>query len=94
MLWKLITGDGRLGFTPVEALDFGLDRPPLRPAVTGHAHSDTGYILLGLIIERAPGRGHRKEETMRLEDRMVLVAGEARFVTRPCQAKGGGTHML
>ncbi len=55
---KLITGDGRSGFTPMETLDFVLDRDPLFPAGTGYAYTDTGYILLGLIIERVSGRSY------------------------------------
>ena len=58
VFWKLVTGDGQSGFTPMETLGFVLDREPLFPAGTGYAYTDTGYILLGLIIERASGRSY------------------------------------
>lgn len=56
VFWKLVTGDGESGFTPLENLGYVLDREPLFPAGAGYAYTDTGYVLLGLIIERASGR--------------------------------------
>jgi D-alanyl-D-alanine carboxypeptidase len=56
--WKLATGEGESGFTPIECLGFVMDREPLFPAGAGYAYTDTGYILLGLIIERASGRSY------------------------------------
>jgi D-alanyl-D-alanine carboxypeptidase len=56
VFWKLVTGDGASGFTPLENLEFVLDREPHFPAGEGYAYTDTGYILLGLIIERVTGR--------------------------------------
>jgi D-alanyl-D-alanine carboxypeptidase len=35
-----------------------LDRPPLFPAGTGFAYSDTGYVLAGLVVEEATGRSY------------------------------------
>ena len=40
---------------PEAAIGFILDADPLFPAGTGWAYSDTGYFLLGLIIEKAAG---------------------------------------
>ncbi len=45
-------------FTPEEVLSFGLDAPPLFAPGQGWAYSDTGYILLGLVIEAATGRAY------------------------------------
>lgn len=47
---------GGAAFTPEEAIAFVLDAPPLFPAGEGWAYTDTGYLLLGLVIEAA-GRG-------------------------------------
>jgi D-alanyl-D-alanine carboxypeptidase len=35
-----------------------LDRPPLFPAGTDFAYSDTGYVLAGLVVEEATGRSY------------------------------------
>lgn len=43
-------------FTPEQLIDFVLDEPPLFAAGKGYNYSDTGYILIGLIIEKATGR--------------------------------------
>ncbi|MYM54271.1 serine hydrolase domain-containing protein [Thalassovita mangrovi] len=43
-------------FEPSDVLSFVLDQPPLFEAGSGWAYSDTGYILLGLVIEAASGR--------------------------------------
>lgn len=45
------------GAVPAEAaIGFVLDAAPLFPAGEGWAYSDTGYLLLGLVIEKAAGR--------------------------------------
>ena len=43
-------------FTPEQLVSFVLDTPALFPAGKGWAYSDTGYILLGLVIEAASGK--------------------------------------
>lgn len=43
-------------FTPEELIEFILDLPPLFEAGKGWAYSDTGYILLGLLIEQVTGK--------------------------------------
>lgn len=51
---------------PPEALTaFVLDMPPLFEAGTGWAYTDTGYILIGLVIEAATGRPCFDEITSR-----------------------------
>lgn len=49
---------GSAGFTPEEAIAFVLDSDPLFPAGEGWAYSDTGYLLLGLVIEQAGGAAY------------------------------------
>ncbi|WP_074219786.1 serine hydrolase [Rhodovulum sp. ES.010] len=48
--------DNGAAFTPEEVLAFALGQDPLFRAGAGWAYSDTGYILLGLVIERVIGR--------------------------------------
>lgn len=43
-------------FPPERLVSYVLDTVPLFPAGRGYAYSDTGYILAGMIIERASGR--------------------------------------
>lgn len=47
--------DGSAAFTPEEAIGFVLDTDPLFPAGEEWAYSDTGYLLLGLVVEQASG---------------------------------------
>ena len=43
--------NGQDAMRPERAISFVLDQPPLFAAGAGWAYSDTGYLLLGLIIE-------------------------------------------
>ncbi len=45
-------------FKPKELVEFILDRDSLFQPGKGYAYTDTGYILLGLIIERAAGKSY------------------------------------
>ncbi len=45
-------------FLPEELVAFVLDKPPLFEAGQGWAYSDTGFILLGMIIESATGHDY------------------------------------
>lgn len=47
---------GEPAFTPEELLSFVLGREPLFEAGTAWSYSDTGYILLGLVIEEVTGQ--------------------------------------
>lgn len=49
---------GSAAFTPEEAIAFVLDTDPLFPAGEAWAYSDTGYLLLGLVIEEAGGAAY------------------------------------
>ena len=53
-------------FQPDQLVDFVLDQPPLFVAGEGWAYTDTGYILLGVIIEEVSGRSYYEEVTDRL----------------------------
>jgi D-alanyl-D-alanine carboxypeptidase len=47
--------------TPRQVLEYVLDRDPLFPPGEGMSYTDTGYILVGLIIEKATGRTYYEE---------------------------------
>jgi len=49
-------GSGAAAFTPEEAIAFVLDAEPLFEAGAGWSYTDTGYLLLGLVIEAVSGR--------------------------------------
>lgn len=49
---------GERAFTPEDLLEFVTGRAPLFAAGVGWAYSDTGYILLGLVIEEVTGRAY------------------------------------
>lgn len=49
---------GSAAFIPEEAIAFVLDTDPLFPAGEACAYSDTGYLLLGLVIEHASGAAY------------------------------------
>ncbi|PKP83323.1 MAG: hypothetical protein CVT79_00480 [Alphaproteobacteria bacterium HGW-Alphaproteobacteria-18] len=44
------------GVTPEDLIALVLDSEPLFPAGEGWAYTDTGYLLLGLVIERVTGQ--------------------------------------
>ncbi len=48
-------------FTPEALIGYVLDQPPLFESGEGWAYSDTGYVLLGLIIEKTTGRSYYDE---------------------------------
>lgn len=64
-------------FTPEELIAFVLDRPPLFAPGEGWAYSDTGYLLLGLIIEAATGRTYELEIRERFLEPLDLSRTEA-----------------
>jgi D-alanyl-D-alanine carboxypeptidase len=53
-------------FQPQELVAFVLKRKPLFPPGQGYAYTDTGYILLGLVIERAGGGPYYEQLQKRL----------------------------
>ena len=62
---------GAPAFTPEEVLGFVLDREPLFAPGARWAYSDTGYILLGLVIEEVTGRPYYDE----LRERFLAPLG-------------------
>ena len=48
---QLQPGNPKIPFDPREFVQFVLDKEPLFPAGDGFHYSDTGYILVGMIIE-------------------------------------------
>ena len=52
---------GAPAFPPQELVGFVLEAAPLFPPGEGWAYSDTGYILLGLVIEEVTGRAYYDE---------------------------------
>ncbi len=65
---------GADALSPEAAIAFVLDAEPLFPAGAGWSYSDTGYLLLGLVIEEATGRFYYDLVTERLLDPLGLDA--------------------
>jgi D-alanyl-D-alanine carboxypeptidase len=59
-------------FPPSRLIEFVLDRPALFESGEGWAYSDTGYILVGLIIEAATGQSYYHEVRRRFLDPLHL----------------------
>ncbi|SEG23117.1 serine hydrolase domain-containing protein [Jhaorihella thermophila] len=66
-------GSGAAAFTPEEAIAFILDADPLFEAGAGWAYTDTGYLLLGLVIEAASGRSYYDLVSERFLDPLGLA---------------------
>jgi len=54
--WRKRRDEPGVPFSPESLISFILDQPPLFPAGQGWSYSDTGYILLGLIVEEVTGQ--------------------------------------
>jgi D-alanyl-D-alanine carboxypeptidase len=52
-------------FPPERLVSFILDQKPLFKAGEGWSYTDTGYILVGMIIEKATGKSYYDEATRR-----------------------------
>lgn len=57
---------------PEELIAFVLDRPPLFKAGDGWHYTDTGYLLLGLVIEKVAGHSYYEEVTRRFLEPLHL----------------------
>ncbi len=72
-----------------EFLDLAAAQEPAFPPGTDYAYSNTNYTLLGLIVERAAGRGWRDEVT----DRVIAPLGlAATALPAPGDRSLGGPH--
>lgn len=69
-------GDADFCFTPVELVQFILKRKPLFEPGRGYAYTDTGYILLGLVIEKAGGATYYDQLRRRFLDPLKLELTE------------------
>jgi D-alanyl-D-alanine carboxypeptidase len=63
---EVMSSGGELDFDPHDLVRFVLDRPPLFPAGEGYRYTDTGYILVGLIIEKATDSTYYEQLQKRL----------------------------
>ena len=59
-------------FTPRELVEFILDQEPLFEAGKGFAYTDTGYILVGMIIEKVTESAYYDELQKRILDPLNL----------------------
>jgi D-alanyl-D-alanine carboxypeptidase len=59
-------------FSPDDLVSFVLDQPALFEAGQGWAYTDTGYILLGMVIEESTGNRYYDEVTRRFLEPMSL----------------------
>jgi len=66
-----------VSFNPKTFVQYALDREPLFPAGEGFHYSETGYLLLGMIIERASGSSYYDELTRRLIEPLNLTLTSA-----------------
>ncbi len=66
-------GDRDNPFPPEKLIGYVLDQPPLFEAGQGWAYSDTGYILLGLVIEAVTGRRYDAEVVARFLRPLALT---------------------
>lgn len=62
---QVLFGDIERTIDPRTLVEFILDQKPLFPVGAGFHYSDTGYILVGLIIEKASGSSYYEELSSR-----------------------------
>jgi D-alanyl-D-alanine carboxypeptidase len=55
-VWRLLTRGPDAYVSPLEEIQLLLGRDPLFPAGAGYHYTDTGYLLVGLILEKVAGR--------------------------------------
>jgi len=65
-------GTGR-SFAPRELIGYVLDDDPLFPPGEGFAYTDTGYVLLGLVIEKATDESYYEGVTRRFLEPIGLA---------------------
>lgn len=70
--WARIAA-GEAAFSPEALVDFVIGQEPLFEAGAGWAYSDTGYVLLGLVIEAVTGRLYHEVVRERFLDPLALT---------------------
>lgn len=68
---QLDRSDAGEAFDPRDMVQFVLDREPLFPAGEGFHYTDTGYLLVGMIIEKVSRSSYYEE----LADRLLVPLG-------------------
>lgn len=71
-LWNIFTEKPERVWMPEELIAFILDEQPVHPAGEGWSYSDTGYLLLGMIIEQITGTSYYDELQYRILDPLGL----------------------
>lgn len=71
---SLRMASGGAAFTPEEAIAYVLDAEPLFPAGQGWNYTDTGYLLLGLVIEAASDQSYYDLVTERFLQPLALTS--------------------
>ena len=66
-------GDATTSLSPRDLVDLVLDTDPLFEPGEGYAYSDTGYILIGFVLERAARRSYYEQVRERFLDRFALA---------------------
>jgi D-alanyl-D-alanine carboxypeptidase len=72
---SIVTNPGRI-WTTDEVIDLAVGQPPWFPPGTSWRYSNTNYVLAGLVIDRAGGKGWRAEVRERLFAPLGLRASE------------------
>jgi D-alanyl-D-alanine carboxypeptidase len=67
-------GDPDHYFTPRELIELVLDRDPLFPAGQGFNYTDTGYLVAGLVLEKASGMTFYQALQERILDPLQLTS--------------------
>lgn len=66
------SGDPDWAITPVDAVRLIADDPPLFPPGEGFAYTDTGYLLVGLILEKVAGEPYSAQVRERFLEPLQL----------------------
>jgi len=71
---EAIAADPHKVWTPEELVGVGIANPPYFPPGKGCMYSNTNYILLGMIVERATGRSFEEELAQRITGPLGLAS--------------------
>ncbi len=68
----IASGDRDAYFKPEEMIEFILDKKPLYEPGKGYAYTDTGYLVVGLLIEEVAGKAYYDLLKERVLDPLAL----------------------